>query len=801
MKTLIAVEDHATRSLLERAITSRLHRVRHAIDFDTALKMCADERPALVLLDWRLSTSRKPTLLERIRALRDGDQLLVFAVLPAGGAHEAQAALEAGANDYIPMPVDPRLAEWRIALAERQSGELTRRRRAEESVRQLDKAVTTMQLGVTITDLEGTILFVNEAAATMHGYEVEDLIWANARVFSPDPSAPAEAPAPGAPSRWSRERMSRRKDGSLFPVHLMSDVVRDASGTPTAIVTSCEDITERRRAEEALRESEARFALAVAGANDGVWDWDLRAGALYVSPRWLRILGVDETAPPPAPDGWLERIHPEDRTRFSMRLTAHLDGKTPQLECEYRMRHEGGGWRWVLTRGVAVRGADGKATRIAGSQTDVTDRRGFDALTLLPNRALFLDRLELALSRASRSPDARFAVLFVDLDHFKEVNDSLGHLAGDELLLAAARRLEQSVRPGDTVARLGGDEFAVLLERIADPADAPRVSERILAALSRPLVLGGTEVTPSASIGIALGRGSDKAVDVLTGADAALYRAKRAGRARAAVFDDAMREEARGRVAFESELRGAPARGELRLLWKPLVSPRSRRLVALRPLLLWNHPSRGLLPSGDFLLAAEESGAVLALDDWMLATACRVFRGFQAGSPAAAALTLAVPVSARFVARDDLAARVERALAAAGLPAPSLTLDVPDEAIAEDRSAPLRAIRGRGVSIALGRFGGGTAPLAAVAGAPLDALRLDGALVGRLPGDASALALCRAAAAVANALGLALLASGVETEAQNRLLAELGCLAADGALFGPQFDEAEAKTVLESALD
>jgi diguanylate cyclase (GGDEF)-like protein/PAS domain S-box-containing protein len=926
VKTLIAVEDHATRSLLERAITSRLHRVKHAADFDTALKVCTDERLSLVILDWRLSTSRAPSLLEHIRARPDGDQLLVFAVLPPGSG-DPRTALDAGANDYIPMPVDPRLVEWRLALAERQSGELTRRRRAEESVRQLDKAVATMQLGVTITDLEGTILFVNQAVASMHGYEAADeLIWANASIFSEDPTIVPARPEPESLVRWSRERVSHRKDGSLFPVQLMSDVVRDAAGTPTAIVTCSEDITMRKRheklaalrlavstifgasraagesvpellalltsetsaeaarlwrvegrgaarlehtsgaraaakkpgplveralataqtaasdagiafpvrrgapvsrvlelaglrsvepellaeleavaaqlgeflarreAEDALRVSEERFALAVSGANDGVWDWDLNAGALYVSPRWRRILGQDDVTPPPTPDEWLQKIHPEDRGRFASRLTAHLEGRSDSFECEYRMQHTSGAYRWVLTRGLAVRTPDGRATRLAGSQTDVTDRRGFDALTMLPNRALFMERVDLALARAGRSPDTRFAVLLLDLDRFKEVNDRLGHLAGDELLLAAARRLEDSVRPGDTVARIGGDEFAVLLDRIADPADAPRVADRMLLSLGRPLAVRGDELIPTASCGIALGAGRHTVSELLGEADSALYRAKRGGRSRAVMYDEEMREEERGRLTLQAELKGAAQRGELRLVYEPLVEPATRRVVSCRPLLLWNHPARGILALSQILPGAEESGVALVLDDWTLTTACRTMGRLSASAPSGhPAPTLTVPVSARSAARDDLAQRVDRALEAAHLSASALVLELPDEAILDgSRQEPLHALRARGVSLALGRFGSGTSSLAALAKTPLDAVSLDGALVSRLPGDASAGSLCRAAAAVVSSLGMALLASGVATEEQLRVVSALGCTAVSGPLFGDPFPEADA---------
>jgi len=297
---------------------------------------------------------------------------------------------------------------------------------------------------------------------------------------------------------------------------------------------------EKETAVLALRESEERYALAMGGAHDGLFDWDLRRNRIHFSPRWKEMLGHAEADIGSAPEEWLGRIHPEEVGEFRQRLDAHLEGREAHFEMECRIRHRDGSYRWMLSRGLAVRDERGEAYRMAGSLTDVTRRREaeerllhdalHDSLTGLANRTLFGDRLRQAVARGRRRDDYSFAVLYVDLDQFKVVNDSLGHLAGDEVLVALARRFESCLRPGDTVARLGGDEFAVLVEDVDDVSQALRIADRIHDELGPPLKIRGHELFATASVGIARGAASyEHAHDVLRDADIAMYRAKRRG--------------------------------------------------------------------------------------------------------------------------------------------------------------------------------------------------------------------------------------------------------------------------------
>jgi PAS domain S-box-containing protein len=304
-------------------------------------------------------------------------------------------------------------------------------------LRQLEKAVETMQIGVTVTDTEGRIVYINRADATMHGFEAEELLGQEARLFAPpDAWKRIEERQLRGIESWSRESVNVRKDGSQFPVFITSDVVVDADGTPLGIVSCCQDISERKAAEQTLRETEARFALAVAAANDGIWDWDLAANTVYYSPRWLSMVGITEGEIGNSSDEWLSRVHPADISHLTSLIDAHLAGRIPSIEDEHRVRHSDTSYRWVRCRGLAVRDERGAPTRMAGSLADITDLKVLDPLTGLANRVLLFDRLSVCIARYQRRRGRTFATLFLDLDHFKTVNDNLGHLVGDQLLVA-----------------------------------------------------------------------------------------------------------------------------------------------------------------------------------------------------------------------------------------------------------------------------------------------------------------------------------------------------------------------------
>src|SRR5688500_8110019 len=374
-----------------------------------------------------------------------------------------------------------------------------------------------------------------------------------------------------------------------------------------------------QRTRDALRQSEERYALAALAANDGLWDWDLVRDRCDFSPRWRAMLGLENTSLLPLAREWLDRVHPDDAPRLRLEIDAHLAGTAPRLESEHRLRHADGSWRWVLVRALAHREQGTRASRLAGSMTDISARKRaeeelrraamHDALTGLVNRAYFLESLERAVSRVHRRPDKTIALLFLDLDRFKQINDSLGHLAGDRLLTSIARRLQGCVRPGDILARLGGDEFAVLLDDLKDSTDATRVAERMQEALHAPLPNGPTEVVVTASIGIAFG-GADLEgyEELLRDADLAMYRAKASGKARFEVFDTGSRATERARMELENDLRRALERGELRVHYQPIVDARNGRIVAFEALARWAPAQRALLNAAALTALGEERG-------------------------------------------------------------------------------------------------------------------------------------------------------------------------------------------------
>lgn len=564
-------------------------------------------------------------------------------------------------------------------------------------------------------------------------------------------------------------------------------------------------------AQEALRESEERYALAARGANDGLWDWNLQTGRVYFSPRWKAMLGWQEGEIADAPEEWYGRIHDADRERVKEEIAAHQDGLTPHFESEHRVLHKDGTFRWMLSRGLAVHDPSGKVLRMAGSQTDITERKVSDPLTGLPNRLLFIDRLGRLIKHAKRRKDHLFAILFLDLDGFKMINDSLGHLVGDQLLLGVAGRLEKCLRATDTVARLGesftvarlgGDEFTVLLDDLKDPADARSAAERLMKALVPPFIVGGKEVFTSVSIGIALSNAAyEEAEDMLRDADTAMYRAKSMGKARYEVFDADMRASVMARLQLETDLRGALEREEFRNFYQPIVSLDSGQIVGFEALLRWQHPSRGLIGPDEFIGVAEETGLIRELGWWNLREACRQITDWRASSFQHRDLCISVNLSAKQFLQPNLVEDIRKLLEELHLPPEALKLEITESTVMGDPSTAvemLQQLRTLGIRLAIDDFGTGYSSLSYLHRFPLDTLKIDRSFINDIRDDGEGLEIARTILPMANNLRLDVVAEGVETLEQVSLLRKLHCKYGQGFYFSRPLS-AEGTTALLTA--
>ncbi|MCC7013481.1 MAG: EAL domain-containing protein [Planctomycetes bacterium] len=652
--------------------------------------------------------------------------------------------------------------------------------------------------GVCALDSEGRIVEANLALARLFGVKREDLVGRllGVPLFGVDPI----------------ELVVRVHSGELATVelHLLG---RDAPHTWIKL----RDITGWVRTRDELQRSREHYELVSRAANDGLWHWDLESDRATFSPRWKEILGHGERDLDESVGEWLDRVHPEDKERVHSALRAHIEGLTSHFENEHRLKHESGSYRWVLCRGLAVRDENGKSSHFAGSLTDVTHRKVaeeqlahrafYDPLTNLPNRALFLDRLRHALRRAARRKDYLFAVLFLDIDRFKVINDSLGHMAGDRLLVMIARRLELSLRPGDSVARLGGDEFTVLLDDIKDVADATKVAERIHAELVAPFNIGGQELFTSASIGIACSNtGYSRPEDVLRDADTAMYRAKARGRARHALFDTAMHAHAVRQLQIEADLRRAVERNEMRVFYQPIVSLETGRISGFEALARWTHPERGAVPPNEFIVIAEETGLIVQLGRWVLREACLQFADWRRRLGVSEPCLMSVNVSSKQLSQPDLATQIAQVLEETEVPGSALQLEITESAILEhpeSAKAVLERLKELGLRLSIDDFGTGYSSLSYLQRFPIDALKIDRSFIQHLGVDKAIdgedARIASTIVMIGRNLGLDVVAEGVETQAQLELLRTFRCDYAQGFHFSRAVDGDAARDLLSVA--
>lgn len=575
-------------------------------------------------------------------------------------------------------------------------------------------------------------------------------------------------------------------------------------------------LTEMLRTYLTLLRSEERYALVAKGSNEGLWDWNLRTNQIYLSPRWQEMLGYGDNSLTSSPQEWFNRVHEQDANQLKLAINSHLKGETQHFEAEYRLQHRDGSYRWMLSRGVAVRTHEGVVERMVGSQTDITRRKQaeealwrtafFDRLTDLPNQAGFTNHLQQALDRLQKYTMTSFAVLWLDIDCFERINNSLGSTIGDRLLIAAAQRLRSFLPPSDVLGRMGGDEFAILLNQIGDASDAVRMAERVQQVLALPFHIDGQEVFLTVSVGIALSSSHyTQPEHLLRDADTAMHRAKACGRARYEVFEKSMRTRMVVKLLLENDLRRAiPPESydrcqELQLFYQPIVNLATGHIVGFEALVRWQHPEQGILSPDRFIAMAEETGLIVPMGWWVMRSACRQMRKWQLEFPDHPPLTVSVNLSSQQFSMPGLVEHIEDILYETELEASALKLEMTESMLMERAAsvvAVLHQIRNLGIQLAIDDFGTGYSSLSYLARFPINTLKIDQSFVRSIDVSSDSLEIVRMIYLLAHNLGMDVTAEGVETAEQAEQLRIMQCEYGQGYFFAQPLDAAAVSALL-----
>jgi len=726
-------------------------------------------------------------------------------------------AVRNGAQDYM---VKNRLDGSQLARAIRYAVE---RKFSADALRKsemlLRKIFSSLMDAILLVDSDSLqILDCNPAASTVFGYSKEEMIGSSLLpIFSLVPGSYQTAAelfsAFNGQGSMPYERLLSRKDGSRFHAEFSCAHLEDDPHQPSRWLVLLKDISTRKAAQEILRESEERYTLAVRGANDGLWDWDLKKEQIYFSPRWKSMLGYADDEVSSSYLEWFERIHPEDKDKVVINLTSHINGRTPHFESEHRMRHRDGEYRWMLVRGLAVLDAKGHAYRMAGSQTDITDRKNseeqrlydafHDVLTGLPNRALFMDRLGRAIEHTKRS-DYLYSVLFLNLDRFKIVNESFGHTIGDALLIVIAEGLRNCLRSCDTVARIGGDEFLILLEDFREVDHSVKAVSRIQQFFAKPFQIGDHQVFTSASIGVVHNpQGYSSPEDVVRDADIAMHRAKMTGKARHVTFEKAMHSRIVAELEIENGLRFALERDELDIHYQPIMSLKDNSISGFEALLRWRHPALGDISPLQFIPVAEETGMILEIGDWVLEKACRQIRKWQELS-GLHDLKINVNISQQQFCHPDFLNRIRMVLQETRLNPNSLNLEIMENVLMDSSDEMISAfnlLRSAGIGLHIDDFGTGYSSLSYMQRFPITALKIDRSFVKQMSSSGNNAEIVKTILLLTHELGVDSIAEGIESKFQLDHLGILNCLYGQGFFIGKPMASEQTLKMLRVQLE
>ncbi len=555
-----------------------------------------------------------------------------------------------------------------------------------------------------------------------------------------------------------------------------------------------------------------RRALALTGAGDMIWDWDVSADKVFTSPETEHILGLKRGALDGPAAAWLEVLHPLDRDRFRASLDGVIEQRRGRLTQDFRLRTVDGHYTWFTLKARPVVGSDGEVVRVVGTLTDVTEFRKaeerllFDAvhdnLTGLPNRELFLDRMEAAFAYARSDPQIRPSVLVIDLDRFKQVNDSVGIAAGDSILLTIARRLTRLLKPQDTLARLAGDQFSLILMSEREPARIVALTESLRRTLRAPIAFNDREIFLTASIGLALAENQPhRTEEVLKDAELAMYHAKRIGGDRIEIFKPAMRSRKTDRLTMESELRRAIEREEIKVLYQPIVRLEDRAITGFEALARWDHPKLGRLSPAEFISIAEEIGLIVDLGLFMLERTARQLATWQAANRGREPITASVNVSSRQLLRHDLIQDLRSVLGRSAISRGTFKLEITESLVMENpehAAQMLTRIKELGAGLSLDDFGTGHSSLAYLQRFPFDTIKIDQSFV-RTTARGTRPVILRSIIALAHDLGMEVVAEGAETDSDAVELYQMGCEYAQGFAFGEPMSAQAASGLLTHA--
>jgi diguanylate cyclase (GGDEF)-like protein/PAS domain S-box-containing protein len=737
----------------------------------------------------------------------------VDAVDAAYAAADAERALLDNAVDALTALL--RRAQDQQSAAEAQLAERGKRKR--DAGRRRAKAQLESKLAQLELDASLVVKSANPAAAKLCGVQTGDEL-AGRSLFEILEPLEQERITESWQARLARlEPVAQTlactaRDGRALACDWVCTPRASREGKLVGVTVLLRDETARLEAVETLRDREQRALLGITGSGDVLWDWSLGKGTLYLSPRFFELLGLPVPPASGKPAEWFDRVHPDDLAALRAALDAQLEGREATIEHEHRVRDSEGGWRWLSVRGVTTKNAAGTPVRLCGLLTDVTRHRALvermthdarhDPLTGLPNRTLFLDLLRHSFNRIRRNEHYRFALLFIDIDRFKTVNDALGHQVGDELLVQIAKRLTACLRQGDTLARHAGDEFTMWLDDVHGAPDALRVADRVHEAMNEPFELGGQAIQSSASIGVAISASRyERAEEVLRDADAAMYRAKALGRARTAVFEADPAARPMGQMQLEADLRRAIVRDELRVFYLPIMGVVSGRVEGFEALARWQHPRLGLVAPPQFLPLAIETGLIASIDQWVLQTASRQLHEWRTELTEASRVSLSVNCSQRLLEQRDVASQIDRVLRDSELLPSDLNLDISESALAAGSASPglLAELRTRGLSLHMDDFGTGQAWLRHLHGNELDSVKIDRSFVSSLTAMGGDRKVLRSIVSIAQELGKKVIAEGVETAEQLRWVREAGCDSAQGFFFSAPLDGLRARSLLQKS--